>query len=127
MTKARREKAERQEKERQEKERQTVKAADRSRLIHLCSPACKHSEPPANLKTDSGGKEKRKTDKGEKKATARQWRLDKINALKEKFYAVASKRKWLVLLIGIALLAYFVISSGGLNLGGIFEKIKGIF
>jgi hypothetical protein len=72
-------------------------------------------------------KEKRNAEKGEKKAGRRQWRIDKINALKEKFYAVASKRKWLVFLIGISLIAYLVISSGGIGFGGILEKIKVFF
>ena len=72
-------------------------------------------------------KENRKKDRADRAAKRRQWRIDKINALKEKFYAVAAKRKWLVFLIGIALIAYLVISSGGLNLGGIFEKVKDIF
>jgi hypothetical protein len=101
----------RREKERQEKERQAVMSA--------------------NLKTNSEDKEERREDKKEerkeKTETSRQWRIDKINALKEKFYAVALKRKWLVFLIGIGLIAYLVISSGGLSLGGIFDKIKGIF
>ena len=76
-------------------------------------------------------KEKRDTDRRrereERSAKRRQWRLDKINALKEKFYAVARKRKWLVFLIGIGLIAYLVISSGGFSFGGILEKIKGLF
>tara|TARA_R110000824_G_scaffold9415_3_gene42084 strand:+ start:3045 stop:3287 length:243 start_codon:yes stop_codon:yes gene_type:complete len=72
-------------------------------------------------------KENRKKGRADRAAKRRQWRIDKINALKEKFYAVAAKRKWLVFLIGIGLIAYLVISSGGLNLGGIFEKVKGIF
>ena len=58
------------------------------------------------------GKEKRKKNREDKVSKRRQWRIDKINALKEKFYAVASKRKWLVFLIGIAIVAYLLISKG---------------
>ena len=72
-------------------------------------------------------KEKRDAERANKKAERKQWRIDKINALKEKFYAVASKRKWLVFLIGIGLIAYLVISNGGFSLGGILEKVKGFF
>jgi len=98
---------------------------------------CSCPPPESIVAPDSygmSGKEERKEEREDKKeerkektATARQWRIDKINALKEKFYAVALKRKWLVFLIGIGLIAYLVISSGGLSLGGIFDKIKGIF
>lgn len=51
-------------------------------------------------------------DKEEKKARWRQWRIDKINALTDKFYAVASKRKWLVFMIAAAIAAYLIIFKG---------------
>ena len=73
-------------------------------------------------------KNARKEDKADKSSSRRSYRLDKIKAVTAKAYAVATKRKWLVFLIGIALIAYFVISSGGLGgLGGIVEKVKGFF
>ena len=72
-------------------------------------------------------KEGKNKDREDKKKSRRDFRLAKIQEITAKAYAVAAKRKWLVFLIGIALIAYLVISSGGFNLGGIFEKIKGIF
>ena len=61
-------------------------------------------------------------------ASRRNYRLEKIKEVTAKAYAVATKRKWLVFLIGIALVAYMVISSGGLGgLGGIVESIKSFF
>ena len=84
--------------------------------------------PDDNKKAEKAAeKEKRDAKRGEKRAERKQWRIDKINALKEKFYAVATKRKWLVFLIGISLIAYLVISSGGIGFGGILEKIKVFF
>ncbi len=38
----------------------------------------------------------------------RSYRLEKINALKEKIYAVASKRKWLFLIIAAVIVGYLV-------------------
>ena len=61
-------------------------------------------------------------------ASRRNYRLEKIKEVTAKAYAVATKRKWLVFLIGIALVAYMVISSGGLGgLGGIVESVKSFF
>ena len=58
----------------------------------------------------------------------RDFRIEKINAIKEKFYAVASKRKWLVFLIGAAIAAYLIIFKGGFSFGGEWvDKIKGLF
>jgi len=51
-------------------------------------------------------------DKEEKKARWRQWRIDKINALTDKFYAVASKRKWLFFMIVAVIAAYLIIFKG---------------
>ena len=63
-----------------------------------------------------------------KKSDKRNYKLEKIKELTAKAYAVATKRKWLVFLIGIALVAYFVISSGGFGgLGGIIDKVKSFF
>ena len=58
------------------------------------------------------------------------FRLDKIHAIKDKFYAVAAKRKWLFFIIAAAIVAYLVIFKGGFSFGGgsgILEKIKGFF
>ena len=58
----------------------------------------------------------------------RNYRLDKIKAITEKAYAVAAKRKWLVFMIGLAIVAYFIFSSGGFSgAGGILEKVKSFF
>ena len=66
--------------------------------------------------------------RSEKKDERRNFRLDKIKEVSAKALAVAQKRKWLVFLIGIGLVAYFVISSGGLGGGGgIIDKIKSFF
>ena len=73
-------------------------------------------------------KNTKKEDRANKSSSRRSYRLDKIKALTAKAYAVATKRKWLVFLIGIALIAYFVISSGGFGgLGGIVDKVKSFF
>ena len=70
----------------------------------------------------------RKDSRGDRVDARREFRLEKIAALTKKFYAVAAKRKWLVFLVGILLIAYFVVSSGGLGgFGGIIDKVKGFF
>ena len=73
----------------------------------------------------SGDRDERKKEGEERKAKRRQWRIDKINALKEKFYAVAAKRKWLVLMMGLGIIIYFIITSGGGM--SIIDKVKGLF
>ena len=70
-------------------------------------------------------KEDRKDVRGEKVDSRRDYKLDKIKALTAKATAVAKKRKWLVLMIGLGLVAYLVISKGGM--GGVLEIIKGFF
>ncbi len=72
-------------------------------------------------------KEDRKERREEKVGERREYRLEKLNALKEKFYAVASKRKWLFFIIAGAIVAYLVISKGGFGGGDILTKIKGFF
>ena len=75
-------------------------------------------------------KSEKKDDREEKKETKRDYRLEKINAVKEKIYAVAAKRKWLFLIIAAAIVAYLVIFKGGFSFGGgsgILEKIKSFF
>ena len=82
-------------------------------------------------KTDMSKHEKRilkNKNREDQKESKQTFRLDKIKEQTAKALAVATKRKWLVLLIGIGLVAYFVISSGGFGgMGGIVEKIKGFF
>ena len=68
--------------------------------------------------------------RSEKVSDRRTFRLDKIHAIKDKFYAVAAKRKWLFFIIAAAIVAYLVIFKGGFSFGGgsgILENIKGFF
>ena len=66
--------------------------------------------------------------RSDKKDDKRNYKLEKIKEVSAKALAVAQKRKWLVFLIGIGLVAYFVISSGGLGGGsGIIDKVKSFF
>ena len=53
-------------------------------------------------------RERRKKEREERVEKRRQWRIDKINAIRDKFYAVAAKRKWLFFIIAAAIVAYFV-------------------
>ena len=55
--------------------------------------------------------EKRKG-RSEKVENRRNFRLEKITALTQKFYAVAAKRKWLVFMIVAAIAAYLIIFKG---------------
>ncbi len=73
-------------------------------------------------------KEDKKDAREEKIESKRDYKLDKIKALTAKSLAVAKKRKWLVLMIGLGLVAYLVISNGGFGGGGgVLEIIKGFF
>ncbi|MAF25027.1 hypothetical protein CL634_05565 [bacterium] len=73
-------------------------------------------------------KRAKEKDREDKLESRRNYRLEKIKEVTAKAYAVATKRKWLVFLIGIALVAYFVISSGGFGgLSGIVDKVKSFF
>lgn len=73
-------------------------------------------------------REDRKDEREEKTESKRDYKLDKIKALTAKATAVAKKRKWLVFMIGLGLVAYFVISKGGFGGGGgVLEIIKGFF
>jgi hypothetical protein len=72
-------------------------------------------------------KEDRKEDRQEKVKERREYRLEKLNAVKEKIYAVASKRKWLFFIVAGAIVAYLVIFKGGFGGGDILTKIKGLF
>ena len=73
-------------------------------------------------------RETRKKAREDRAVKRRQWRLDKIEALTAKFYAVAAKRKWRVFMMGLGIIIYFIITSGGgFSFVGIVEKIKGYF
>tara|TARA_R100000963_G_C4597659_1_gene72499 strand:- start:491 stop:718 length:228 start_codon:yes stop_codon:yes gene_type:complete len=66
--------------------------------------------------------------KEERVSSRRSYRLEKIKALTAKAYAVAAKRKWLVLMMALGIAIYFIITSGGgFSLVGIGEKIKSFF
>ncbi|MAH44762.1 hypothetical protein CMI37_02985 [Candidatus Pacearchaeota archaeon] len=76
----------------------------------------------------SDAREDKKDAREEKVDSRRGYRLDKIKALTAKATAVAKKRKWLVFMIGLGLVAYVVISKGGFGgMGGILETIKNFF
>lgn len=68
----------------------------------------------------------RKKDREVKVDKRRSFRLERIDALKEKFYAVAAKRKWLFFLIAALIVGYIVVSSAGVG-SGIVEKVKSFF
>ena len=72
-------------------------------------------------------RERRKKERDEKVEKRKQWRIDRINAIRDKFYAVAAKRKWLFFIIAGAIVAYLVIFKGGFGGGDILTKIKGFF
>ena len=74
-------------------------------------------QPPATVVP--GAKIERKTVKTENK-------ISKTEAKTQLVAAKASRLKWLVILIGIGLVAYMVISRGGLGgLGGLLKLFKG--
>lgn len=89
---------------------------------------CCTSEPPEDV-GDADKREERRKERERKKRERREWRIEKINAIKEKIYAVASKRKWLFFIIVGAIIAYLVIFKGvgGGVTDGLLEKIKGLF
>ena len=64
----------------------------------------------------------RRDDKQDKKVDKRESKVDLINAKANKAMAVAQKRKWLVILIGIAIAAYYAIKSGAGS--GLFDLLK---
>ena len=75
--------------------------------------------------TPAERRERRREDRLKKIEAKRKLRIEKINAIKEKIYAVASKRKWLFFIIAAAIAAYLIIFKG--SSGGISEIIKGLF
>ena len=62
----------------------------------------------------------------DRKNDKRDAKVDKLSAKANLALAKAQKRKRLYLLICAAIAAYVVISKGGINLGGILDKIKGL-
>ena len=62
----------------------------------------------------------------DRKNDKRDAKVDKLTARANLSLAKSQKRKWLVILIVVLLGAYFALKSGGINFGGILEKIKGI-
>ncbi|QDP56149.1 MAG: hypothetical protein Unbinned1524contig1001_20 [Prokaryotic dsDNA virus sp.] len=59
------------------------------------------------------GRNKR-DDKQDKKSSRRDYKIDKINAITEKAKAVASKRKWLVILLIVGIAVFVFIKSKGI-------------
>lgn len=53
-------------------------------------------------------------DKQDKKSSRRQYKIDKIAAVTEKAKAVASKRKWLVILLIVGIAVFTFIKSKGI-------------
>jgi len=73
-------------------------------------------------------KEDKKEEREEKLDSRRGYKLEKIREVTAKAYAVATKRKWLVFMIGAAIAAYLIIFKGGFSFGGGWlDKIKGLF
>ena len=64
----------------------------------------------------------RKEDKTDRKETKKETKVDLINAKANKALATAQKRKWLVILIGVAIAAYYAIKSGAGS--GLLDIIK---
>ena len=62
----------------------------------------------------------------DRKNDKRDAKVDKLASRANLALAKAKKRKWLFLLICAGIAAYVIISKGGINFGGILEKIKGI-
>jgi len=91
------------------------------------------NETPEEL-TRREEREKAREERGAERAARyqakKEYRIEKIHAAKEKIYAVAAKRKWLVFMIVAAIAAYLIIFKGGFGGGGgsgILESIKGFF
>ena len=78
------------------------------------------------LSTDLKDKIKnRREERARRRKERWNYRVEKLKAVTSKALAVAAKRKWLVFMIGLGILAYLLISSGGLGgLGGILDKLK---
>jgi len=78
--------------------------------------------------TPAERRERRREDKLKRIEAKRKLRIEKIHAIKEKIYAVASKRKWLFFIIAGVIAAYLIIFKGmSGDGGGVIEIIKGLF
>jgi len=64
------------------------------------------------VKENKAKAEERRKGRAERVENRRSFRLEKIAALTQKFYAVAAKRKWLVFMIVAAIAAYLIIFKG---------------
>tara|TARA_R110001583_G_scaffold182267_1_gene339954 strand:- start:893 stop:1162 length:270 start_codon:yes stop_codon:yes gene_type:complete len=65
--------------------------------------------------------------RAEKVAAKRDFKIDKLEGQEQKAYAVAAKRKWLAIIMSLALVIYFVVFKGGFSFGGIGSVLKGLF
>tara|TARA_R110000796_G_scaffold74139_2_gene166515 strand:+ start:2560 stop:2829 length:270 start_codon:yes stop_codon:yes gene_type:complete len=65
--------------------------------------------------------------KTDKVAAKREFKIDKLEGQEQKSYAVAAKRKWLAIIMGLALVIYFTIFKGGFSFGGVGSALKGLF
>ena len=63
----------------------------------------------------------RHDDKVDRKGSKADAKVDKLNAKANLALAKAQKRKWLVILIGIAIAAFYALKGGG---GGFLDIIK---
>ncbi|MAH50383.1 hypothetical protein CMI37_31465 [Candidatus Pacearchaeota archaeon] len=70
-------------------------------------------------------REDKRDDKQEHKLDKKDAKANLILAKAQKALAAAQKRKWLVILIVVAIGAFYAIKSGGINFGGIIDKVKG--
>ena len=68
------------------------------------------------------GKPERRDDKVDRKGSTADAKVDKLNAKANLALAKAQKRKWLVILIGIAIAAFYALKSG--TGGGLIDIIK---
>ena len=78
-------------------------------------------------------KSKKKKDKVEKvtvkadaKSSKKSAKAELVASRANLALAKSQKRKWLVILIVVLLGAYFALKSGGINFGGIIDKVKGL-
>ena len=85
------------------------------------------SGPNATKLPGETRKDKDEKDTRPRKEDRRNYKLEKIRELTKKFYAVATKRKWLVIMMGLGITIYFIMTSGGgFSFMGILDKLKGL-